>query len=71
MLVGFVAYGAATLRARVLPPWYGIALAVSVPVSLPLAAYGTALFGLIVGVLGYVLWLRKDASPEPKLPRVE
>ena len=71
MVVGFVAYGAATLRARVLPRWCGLALAVSVPVSLPLAAYGTALFGLIVGVLGYALWSRKDASPEPKLPRVE
>jgi hypothetical protein len=71
MLVGFVAYGAATLRARVLPLWYGLALAVSVPLSLPLAAYGTALFGLIMGVLGYALWWRKDASTESKPPRVE
>jgi hypothetical protein len=71
MLVGFVAYGVATLRARVLPRWYGIALAVSVPVSLPLAAYGTALFGLIVGALGYALWSHRDAGTEWPSPRVK
>jgi hypothetical protein len=70
MLVGFVAYGAATVRARVLPLWYGLALIVSVPISLPLAAYGTALFGLIVGVLGYALWSRKDTAAERPSPRV-
>ena len=71
MLVGFVAYGAATMRARVLPLWYGLALIVSVPISLPLAAYGTALFGLIIGALGYALWLRKDAATERPSPRVK
>jgi len=35
MLVGFVVYGLATLRARMLPLWYGLALIVSMPVSLP------------------------------------
>ena len=60
MLVGFVLYGLATLRARVLPRWYGLALIVCMPVSLPLATYGTVLFGLIVVVLGYTLWSRKD-----------
>ena len=64
MLVGFVLYGIATLRARVLPRWYGLALIGSalpfvLPVSLPLAIYGiTTLYGLILLVLGYVLWLR-------------
>jgi hypothetical protein len=62
MLVGFVLYGVATLQARVLPRWYGLALIVSMPVSLPLAVYGTALFGLILVVLGYVLWLRRGAT---------
>ena len=71
MLVGFVTYGVATMRARVLPLWYGLALIVSVPISLPLAAYGTALFGLIMGVLGYALWSRKDAATERLSPRVE
>ncbi len=67
MLVGFVLYGFATLRARVLPRWYGLALLASMPVSLPLATYGTALFGLILVVLGYVLWLRKDSTTEQPL----
>jgi hypothetical protein len=71
MLVGFVAYGVATVRAGVLPLWYGIALAVSVPVSLPLAAYGTVLFGLVVAVLGYALWSHKDAATERLTSRVD
>jgi hypothetical protein len=64
MMVGFVLYGFATLQARVLPRWYGLALIVSMPVSLPLAVYGTVLFGLFLVVLGYVLWLRTDATSE-------
>ncbi len=68
MLLGFVAYGLATLRAGVLPRWYGVALAVSVPASLPLAVYGTALFGLILVVLGLALWSRKgDAPGQPRV----
>jgi len=61
MFVGLVLYGVATLRARVLPRWYGLALIVCMPVSLPLAVYGTALFGLIMVVLGYALWLQRGA----------
>ena len=68
MLVGFVLYGVATVQARVLPRWYGLALIVVLPVSLPLAGYGTALFGLLLLVLGYVLWLRR--APLPHSPRV-
>ena len=69
MLVGFVLYGFATLQARVLSRWYGLALLASMPVSLPLATYGTALFGLILVVLGYALWLRRDTTTEQP-PRV-
>jgi hypothetical protein len=70
MLVGFVLYGIATVQASVLPRWYGLALIVSLPVSLPLAGYGTALFGLILVGLGYVLWLRRDATnPQPSRVR--
>src|SRR5215208_2807846 len=69
MLVGFVAYGVASMRARVLPRWYGLALIVSMPISLPLGAYGTTLFGLIMGVLGYALWSRKDAATQRLSPR--
>ena len=64
MLVGFVLYGVATLRARVLPRWYGVALIVSLPISLPLAVYGTVLFGLFLVTLGCVLWMRRDATTE-------
>ena len=64
MLVGFILYGFATLQARVLPRWYGLTLLASMPVSLPLEVYGTSLFGLILVVLGYVLWLRKDTTTE-------
>ncbi len=64
MLVGFVLYGVATLRTRVLPRWYGLALTAALPVSLPLAGYGTILFGLFLLVLGYALWLRRDATTE-------
>jgi hypothetical protein len=60
MLAGLVIYGFATLRAKVLPRWYGLVLIISMPVSLPLAVYGTALFGLILAMLGYALWLRRD-----------
>lgn len=69
MLLGFVLYGLATLRAGVLPRWYGVAVIVSMPVSLPLATYGTALFGLILAVLGLALWSRKGATAEQP-PRV-
>ena len=69
MLVGFVVYGVATLRARVLPLWYGFALIVCMPISLPLATYGTTLFGLIMVALGYALWSRKGTTTEQP-PRV-
>ncbi len=64
MLVGFVLYGVATVQARVLPRWYGVALIVCMPVSLPLGVYGTVLFGLFLVALGYVLWLRREATTE-------
>jgi uncharacterized membrane protein len=66
MLLGFVLYGLATLRAGVLPRWYGMALTVSMPLSLPLAMYGTALFGLILAVLGLALWSRRGATAEQR-----
>lgn len=65
-LVGFVLYGVATLRAGVLPRPYGLALLVSMPVSLGLggllAAYWSSLsFGLFFLVLGYALWSKRYA----------
>jgi hypothetical protein len=70
LLVGLVLMGIATLRARVLPRWYGLALIVSLPVSLPLVKYGTVLFGLILVVLGYALWSRKGTTTEQQSLRV-
>ena len=70
LVVGLVLMGIATLRARVLPRWYGLALMVSLLVSLPLITYGTALFGVILLVLGYALWLRKGTTAGQHSPRV-
>jgi hypothetical protein len=64
-LVGFVLYGAATLQAKVLPRWGGVALIVALPVSLFLGEYGgNALFGLMWLGLGYVLWSQRGATSE-------
>jgi hypothetical protein len=46
----------------VLPRWYGLALVVALPVTLPLAAYGTTLFGLMLLALGYVLWSQRGTT---------
>jgi hypothetical protein len=63
MMVGLVLMGIATLRARVLPRWYGLTLIVSIlPVLLPIRALGTALFGMIMLVLGFALWMRSGAG---------
>ena len=66
--VGFLLFGAATLRARVLPRWRGILLLVAVfgiPVYFALGNYGGAiLYGLVWLGLGYGLWLERDTSAE-------
>ena len=62
-LVGFVLYGAATLQARALPRWCGVAFIVALPVTIVL---GNVVFGLVWLALGYVLWSRRGvASEEP------
>jgi hypothetical protein len=67
-LVGFVLLGGATLRARVLPRWYGILLSVAVfgiPVYFALGNYGGAiLYGLVWLGLGYGLWVERGTSAE-------
>jgi hypothetical protein len=69
ILVGLVLYGAATLQARVLPRWCGIALIVSLPLTILLQEYGGIVFGLVWLALGYVLWShRGTATGQP--PRV-
>jgi hypothetical protein len=69
--VGLVLYGAATLQARVLPPWCGWGLIVVSPIAFYLNSkvfYGSlALFSVLWVTLGYVLWSRrgKPTGREP------
>jgi hypothetical protein len=64
ILVGLVLYGAATLQARVLPRWCGIALIVSLPVTILLGNYGGIFFGLVWLALGCVLWTQRSTTTE-------
>lgn len=56
-IVGFMLYGIATQRAKVLPRWYGFVLFV-------LGVYGVQLVGLAQLALGIALWMRSDAVAE-------
>jgi hypothetical protein len=64
ILVGFVLYGTATLQARVLPTWYGVALIILLPVAVALGVYGTIWVGLVQLALGYVLWTRSGTAAQ-------
>lgn len=65
VLVGFVLYGVATLRARVLPLWCGVLFVAFLPVSIALGEYGNFFTGLAQLVLGYVLLQRWASAPRP------
>jgi hypothetical protein len=65
VLIGFVLYGVATLRARVLPLWVGVAIIVGLPVRIAMFQvdpWGLVVFGLLWLALGYVLWSRREAA---------
>ena len=67
LVVGFVLYGAATLRAKVLPRWCGVAFIAAVPVALALSgplsfASMFGVFGLAWLALGYALWSQRVIS---------
>jgi hypothetical protein len=74
LVVGFILYGVATLQARILPPWCGIAFMVALPAAIALLwmrpwlglGEGTSttsiLFGLAWLGLGYNLWTRRRRS---------
>jgi hypothetical protein len=68
MIVGLVLYGVATLQARVLPRWCGMAFIVVPPLvivlEISLEGYGEILFGLLWLALGYVLWSRRGTTAE-------
>lgn len=70
ILVGLVLYGAATMQARVLPRWCGIALIVSLPLTILLQDYGGLVFGPVWLALGYVLWLRRAQATGEQHSRV-
>jgi hypothetical protein len=67
-LVGFLLLGVGTLRAGVLPRWYGVLLLILALVLVAADAHGGfsdyAWPGLILVVLGYALWMRRTAQPE-------
>jgi hypothetical protein len=75
LVVGFALYGVATLQARVLPRWCGVAFIVALPVALALSGplpfssmFGV--FGLAWLALGYTLWMRRGAPAEQQHSRV-
>jgi hypothetical protein len=65
VLIGFILYGVATLRARVLPVWCGVLFIAFLPVSIALGNYGNFFTGLAQLVLGYVLLQRGASTQRP------
>ena len=65
-MVGLILYGAATLQAKVLPRWCGIAIIVVLPVTILLGDYGGMFFGLVWLALGYMLWSHRGAPSEQR-----
>jgi hypothetical protein len=67
MVVGFALYGVATLQAKVLPRWCGVAFIAALPValassiSLHFSSIQFIVFGLAWLALGYALWARREA----------
>ena len=72
MIVGYVLFGAATLQARVVPRWCGLALLLGEPITSKyvLGDYGGIVFGLMWVALGYVLWSLRGVSVDQPAPRV-
>ena len=74
LVVGFALYGVATLQARVLPRWCGVAFIVAVPGAIastialalivPESVFTTMfiIFGIAWLALGYALWARREAQ---------
>lgn len=65
MVVGYVIYGAATLRANLLPRWCGFAFGIAgLQALLPTGEYvGVVVFGALWLALGYALWCALELRP--------
>ena len=64
VMIGFVLYGVATLRARVLPRWCGVALIVAFPAAIASGTYAYFWLGLVWLALGYLLWRKRSTATE-------
>lgn len=67
LVAGFLLYGVATLQARVLPRWCGLAFIVALPITLASSTrlpFGWVfiVFGLVWLTLGYALWSQRVVS---------
>jgi hypothetical protein len=67
LVVGFALYGVATLQAKVLPRWCGVAVIAALPVALALSvslhfSSMFLVFGLAWLALGYTLWTRRNTT---------
>lgn len=65
LVTGWITFGAATLRARVLPLWCGAAFIVVGPQGLlPTGDHaGVVVAGVVWLALGYALWTRREDTP--------
>jgi hypothetical protein len=71
IVVGFSLYGAATVQAKVMPRWYGVALIIFLPVTVLLGPYAKLAVGVVQLVLGAVLWRRRAALTEKRLSEAQ
>jgi hypothetical protein len=68
IMLGFVLYGAATLRAGILPRWCGVGFIVGPALPIVIDPGGGALLGLLWVALGYALWSRRGEPSERPVP---
>ena len=64
-LLGWILFGVATLRARILPLWCGVLFITFLPISIALGDYGNFFTGLALLALGYALLQRAAPTQRP------
>ncbi len=67
-MLGWILYGIATLRARLLPVWCGLAFIVVGPQALlPTGEYASVVAaGLVWLALSFALWTQREDTPRPQ-----